>query len=254
MKPQTSGDSGLLDTNRKFYDTLWAGARLVGPETFNTWPLVCSLLPQSRRRLEVGPGLRPRLPLEGTQFADISVPALAKLQARGANAVLSLVSSLPFADGAFDLVCAFDIIEHVDDDDGALAELARVAAPRAALLLAVPLHPSRWSAFDDLVGHRRRYQPEQLLTKLAEHGFSVDQSAAYGMQPASSRLLDLGIWCLTHRREKAMWWYNHLFMPIGVRLQKKLSLVAGMIDTDPVDEVLLVCSKEGSARNVDEQK
>lgn len=254
MKPQTSSDPGLLDANRKFYDTLWTDARLVGPETFNTWPLVCSLLPHSRRRLEVGPGLRPRLPLEGTQFADISVPVLAKLRARGANAVLGLVSSLPFSDGAFDLVCAFDIIEHVDDDDGALAELARVAAPHAALLLSVPLHPSRWSAFDDLVGHRRRYQPEQLLAKLAGHGFSVNQSAAYGMQPASSHLLDLGIWCLTHRREKAMWWYNHLFMPIGVRMQKKLSLVAGMIDTDRVDEVLLVCSKQSSAGNVVKQK
>lgn len=247
--PRTAGDPGLLDANRKFYDALWTDARLVGPESFNTWPLVCSLLPHSRRRLEVGPGLRPRLPLEGTQFADISVPALAKLRAGGANAVLGLVSSLPFSDGAFDLVCAFDIIEHVDDDDGALAELARVAAPRAALLLSVPLHPSRWSAFDDLVGHRRRYQPEQLLAKLAGHGFSVNQSAACGMQPASSRLLDLGIWCLTHRREKAMWWYNHLFMPIGVRLQRKLSLVAGMLDTDRVDEVLLVCSKESTPRS-----
>jgi SAM-dependent methyltransferase len=248
VTPRTSGDPGLHDANREFYDTLWTGARLVGPESFNTWPLVCSLVPHSRRRLEVGPGLRPRLPLEETQFADISVPALAKLRARGANAVLGLVSSLPFSDGAFDLVCAFDIIEHVDDDDGALAELARVAAPRAALLLSVPLHPSRWSAFDDFVGHRRRYQPEQLLAKLAGHGFSVNQSAVYGMQPASSRLLDLGIWCLTHRREKAMWWYNHLFMPIGVRLQRKLSLAAGMIDTDRVDEVLLVCRKESAAR------
>ena len=64
------------------------------------------------------------------------------------------------------------------------------------------------------------------------------------MQPKSSRLLDLGMWCLTHRREMAMWWYNHIFMPLGVRNQKNLSLVAGMIDTDGVDEVLLVCRKE----------
>ncbi|RPH97908.1 MAG: class I SAM-dependent methyltransferase [Lysobacterales bacterium] len=246
MKPRALGDPGLPDANREFYDTLWTDARLVGPESFNTWPLVCSLAPHAQRRLEVGPGLRPRLPLEETQFVDMSVPALAKLRARGANTVLGLVSSLPFPDGTFDLVCAFDIIEHVDDDDDALAELSRVAAPRARLLLSVPLHASRWSAFDNFVGHRRRYQPEQLLAKLAGHGFSVNQSAVYGMQPASSRLLDLGIWCLTHRREKAMWWYNHLFMPIGVRLQRKLTLVAGMIDTDRVDEVLLVCSKEST--------
>ena len=240
----------LLEANREFYDTLWTDARLVGPESFNTWPLVCSLVSPSRRRLEVAPGLRPRLPLEGTEFVDMSVPAISKLRARGANAVLGLVSALPFPDGVFDLVCALDIVEHVDDDDGALSELSRVAASGAALLLSVPLHPSHWSAFDDFVGHRRRYQPERLLEKLAGHGFSVNQSAVYGMQPNSSRLLNLGMWCLTHRRENAMWWYNHIFMPLGVRFQKKLALVSGMVDTERVDEVLLVCRKDSRGRAV----
>lgn len=248
MNPRARGDPGLLEANRRFYDALWTDARLVGPESFNTWPLVCSLVSQSRRWLEVAPGLRPRLPLEGTQFVDISVPAIMKLRARGANAVVGLASSLPFPDGAFDLVCALDIVEHVDDDDGVLSELSRVAAPAAAFLLSVPLHPSHWTAFDDFVGHRRRYEPEPLLAKLAEHGFSVDQSAVYGMQPKSSRLLDLGMWCLTHRREKAMWWYNHVFMPFGVRFQKKLSLVSGMLESERVDEVLLVCRKESAFR------
>jgi SAM-dependent methyltransferase len=177
---------------------------------------------------------------------DLSVPAVSKLRAHGATALLGLVSSLPFRDGVFDLVCAFDIVEHVDDDQGALSELSRVAAPGAAFLLSVPLHPAHWSAFDDLVGHRRRYQPERLLEGLGQHSFSVTQSAVYGMQPKSSRLLDLGMWCLTHRREMAMWWYNHVFMPLGVRFQKELSLVAGMIDTDGVDEIVLVCRKEAA--------
>jgi len=243
MNPRTPDEQRLLEANREFYDHLWQGARLVDPESFNTWPLVRSLVSGSRGRLEVAPGLRPRLPLEGTQFVDISMPAISKLRARGASAVLALVSSLPFRDGVFDLVCAFDVVEHVDDDDRALAELSRVAAPGAAFLLSVPLHPSHWSAFDDFVGHRRRYQPERLLEKLAEHGFSVHQSAVYGMQPGSSRLLDLGMWCLTHRREQAMWWYNRVFMPLGVRLQKKLSLVAGMVETEGVDEILLLCRK-----------
>jgi hypothetical protein len=117
-------------------------------------------------------------------------------------------------------------------------------SPGAAFLLSVPLHPSHWTAFDDFVRHRRRYQPEKLLEKLAKHGFSVSQSAVYGMQPKSSRLLDLGMWCLRHRRETAMWWYNHVFMPLAVRHQNKLAPVAGMIDTDRVDEILLVCAKD----------
>jgi SAM-dependent methyltransferase len=246
MKPREGSATGLIDANREFYDTLWADARLIGPESFNTWPLVCTLVAGARRSLEVAPGLRPRLPLERTQFVDMSVQAVAKLQAHGADAVVGLVTSLPFPDDTFDLVCAFDIVEHVDDDDGALSELSRVAKPGGTLLLSVPLHPSHWTAFDDFVGHRRRYQPGQLLEKLAGHGFTVSQSAIYGMQPRSSRLLDLGMWCLEHRREQAMWWYNHVFMPVGVRLQKKLALVSGMAGTEGVDELLLVCRKEGN--------
>jgi len=240
-------DRELLDVNRRFYDLLWSGARLVEPSRFNTWPLVSSLLPRSQRQLEVAPGLRPRLPIAATQFVDISVPALSALRARGASVMLGLVSSLPFAAASFDLVCTMDIIEHVDDDDAALSEIARVAAPGAVLLLSAPLHPSRWTAFDDFVGHRRRYEPQELIVKLAHHGLSVEHSGAYGMQPRSSRLLDFGIWWLTHHRERAMWWYNRALMPLGVRLQKKLMLAPGMIDAAAVDEVLLVCRKQGAS-------
>jgi SAM-dependent methyltransferase len=238
-----SKDLELIEANRQFYDPLWTDARLVSPERFNTWPLVSSLIYQSQTRLEIAPGLRPRLPIEGTHFVDISAPAVAKLQAHGANAMQGLVSALPFEDGIFGLVCAFDIVEHVDDDDGALSELSRVAATGATLLLSVPLHPSQWTAFDDFVGHCRRYEPESLVAKLAKYDFEIEQSAIYGMQPKSSRLLDLGMWFLTHRRERALWWYNNVFMPMGVRFQKKLDLVTGMIDTKGVDEVMLVCRK-----------
>lgn len=246
---KTRSDRELLDTNRGFYDVLWTDARLIEPERFNTWPLVCSFVPQSRRRLEVAPGLRPRLPIEGTQFVDISAPALARLRERGASVVRGAVSSLPFPAGTFDLVCAFDIVEHVDDDDLALHELSRVAATDAAVLLSAPLDPSRWTAFDELVGHRRRYEPVELLAKLAEHGLSVERSAVYGMRPRSSLLVNLGMWGLTHQRERAMWWYNRVIMPLAVRFEKKLALAPGMVDTEKVDEVLLVCRRDSAARS-----
>jgi len=237
----------LLEANRRFYDVLWTDARLIEPERFNTWPLVRSFVPQSRRRLEVAPGLRPRLPIEGTQFVDISAPALARLRERGASVVRGGISSLPFAASTFDLVCAFDIVEHVDDDDIALHELARVAAADATVLISVPLDPSRWTAFDELVGHRRRYEPVKLLTKLAEHGLLVERSAVYGMRPRSSHLVNFGMWGLTHQRERAMWWYNRVMMPLAVRFERKLTLVQGMVDTEKVDEVLLVCRRDSAA-------
>jgi SAM-dependent methyltransferase len=236
--------SDLLDVNRRYYDSLWAGARLVEPQRFNTWPLVQSLLPQGGSRLEVAPGLRPRLPLDGTHFVDISMPALVKLKGRGASATLSQVTSLPFASGSFDLVCALDIIEHVDDEDAALSEISRVAKTGALLLLSVPLHPARWTRFDEFVGHRRRYEPQRLWMKLAEYRFAVERSAVFGMQPRSSRLLDAGMWWLTHRRERALWWYNRAFMPLGLLFQKPLRLLPGTIGTDDVDEILMVCRKK----------
>jgi SAM-dependent methyltransferase len=243
IHPQLRAESRTLEINRGFYDSLWTDARLVAPESFNTWPLVRSLVARSPRRLEVAPGLRPRLPLACTVFVDISPPALGRLRDAGATAVLGLVTALPFPDARFDLVCALDIVEHVDDDDRALSELCRVAAPDACLLVSVPLHASRWNAFDDFVGHRRRYEPAEIVAKLAAHGFVVEQSGVFGMQPRSSRLLDAGIWFLTHRRERAMWWYNHVMMPLGVRFQRKLTLASGMIDSEDVDEIILVCRK-----------
>jgi SAM-dependent methyltransferase len=240
--PDTPGRD-LLAENRRYYDSLWSDSQLVEPQRFNTWPFVSSLIAEAGRRLEVAPGLRPRLPIEGTQFLDISAPALAKLRARGARVTLGKVNALPFADGAFDLVCALDIIEHVEDDDSALAELSRVARSGGVLLISTPLHPLLWNAFDDFVGHKRRYEPPNLLAKLAQHGLVVERSAPFGMQPRSSRLLDLGMWWMTHQRERAMWWYNRVFMPLGLRFQKELQLTPGMIPTDGVDEVLLVCRR-----------
>jgi SAM-dependent methyltransferase len=241
--PPPPGALELLAKNRRFYDSLWSGAHLVEPQRFNTWPLVQSLLPAGGRWLEVAPGLRPRLPIDGSQFLDISIPALAQLRGRGARVVAGEVTALPFAEAAFDFVCALDIVEHVEDGDGALSELARVAKPGAIVLLSTPLHPSHWTSFDDFVGHKRRYEPPLLLAKLAERRLHVEQSAAFGMQPRSSRLLDIGLWWLMHHRERALWWYNRAFMPLGLKLQRPLHVAPGMIGTDGVDEILLVCRR-----------
>jgi SAM-dependent methyltransferase len=236
----------LEQTNRSFYEALWDESQLIAPERFNTWPLVESLLRADSRCLEVAPGLRPRLPLAGTRFVDMSERAVARLRKAGACADTATIVDLPFASGTFDLVCAMDIIEHVEDDVGALSELTRVLAPDGTLMFSVPLHESHWTAFDDFVGHCRRYEPGSLTALLAQFGLRVESSAAYGMKPRSSRLLDLGMWYLVNQRERAMWWYNRVFMPLGIRFQKPLKLVEGLIADENVDEVLVVCSAKTS--------
>jgi len=243
MASRPPDDRSLLAVNQAFYDPLWARSRLMRPERFNTWPLVRSLLTPGQARLEVAPGLCPRLPIEETRFIDASVPAVTTLREHGADAQIGMVAQLPFADASFGLVAAFDIVEHVDDDDAVFAELARVAARGATLLLSAPLHPSRWTSFDDLVGHRRRYEPDDLVSKLARHGLSVRRTAVYGMQPQSSRLLDFAVWSLTHRRERAIWWYGRVMLPIATLFQKKLELVEGVMDASDVDEILLECTR-----------
>ncbi|HWU77260.1 MAG TPA: methyltransferase domain-containing protein [Rhodanobacter sp.] len=242
---ESRSDAELIRNNRGFYESLWARAKLIEPSRFNTWPLLHELAQQAPRRLEVAPGLRPRLPLEGTCFIDLSHAALRRLHARGAHTVHGMIGAVPCPDSSFDLVCALDILEHIVDDNGAMAELARVAAPGASVLLSVPLHPQAWTAFDDFVGHCRRYEPARILGLLERHGLQLEQSAIYGMQPRSSFLLDLGQWYLTHRRERAMWWYNQVFMPLALRFQQPLRWRDGLDDTQGVDELLLRCRYVG---------
>ena len=209
--------AAVIEANRRFYDGLWSDARLIEPERFNTWPLVSELIARSKRRLEIAPGLRPRLPILGTHFVDISWPAVAKLHARGASATLARSVRCRWPTRRLTWF-ALDIVEHVEDDAAAWSELTRVAAPGATVLIATPLHPEKWMAFDDIVGHYRRYEPAELMGKLEEHNLVVEQIAVYGMQLKSSLLLDLGMWWLANRRRQAMRWYNRVWFPLALRI------------------------------------
>jgi SAM-dependent methyltransferase len=196
--------------------------------------------------MEIGPGLRPRLPIPGTCFVEISLAALSSLARHGGFVTQGSAEVLPFPDAAFDLVMAMDIIEHVEDDESVFRELARVIRPGGTLVLSSPLHPDAWTSFDDVVGHLRRYQPQELVARLVRHGLTVERSAIYGMQPRSRLLSRVGARFLMRRRELAMRWYNRVFMPLGLFFEKRLRLIPGMLDAARVDEVLLVCRRNPS--------
>lgn len=242
-RPVDNAEVSLAERNRRFYDALWGQAELIQPSRFNTWPLVQELAVGAPERLEIGPGLRPRLPIAGTRFVDLSAQAVEKLGHAGGLATMGRVTALEYPDQFFDLVSALDIIEHVEDDATAFAEVARVTRPGGCLLISVPLHEGHWTAFDDLVGHGRRYEPAALARRLEENGFDVERSAVYGMQPRSSRLKDFGIRCLVRRPARAIWYYSRIFMPLGLWFQARLRVQSGLIDLVGVDEVLLVCRK-----------
>ncbi len=244
--PESGANHGAVsvtDRNRAFYDALWSRTYLTRPSRFNTWPLVSSLLPDVAHRLEIGPGLRPRLPVAGTHFVDLSPTVVERLNARGAHARIGEIATLPFRDGEFDLVAAFDVIEHSENDESVFSELTRVLGVRGHLIFSVPLHPHRWCRFDDVVGHARRYTPTALLDLLARHGLTVERSAVFGMQSNHPRCLDFAVLGLTEHFEVAVRCYNWLFFPLGMLLQRPLQLEKGLIDLTDVDEVLVYCRR-----------
>jgi SAM-dependent methyltransferase len=233
----------ITETNRAVYNALWSNSSLVRPDRFNTWPLIASLLPDAPDRLEIGPGLRPRLPVKGTNFLDLSSTAVEKLNAGGGNARQGHIGHLPFDDNQFDLICAFDVIEHVSDDRKAFGEICRVLKDNGILVISVPLHAHCWTELDEWGGHARRYEPADLQAMLDENRLQIEKSAVFGMQPSNPKLLQLGLWCLKNSRPVAMSIYNNLFLPLGMYFQKELHLVSGLVNTNAVDEIVLVCRR-----------
>jgi SAM-dependent methyltransferase len=83
-------------------------------------------------------------------------------------------------DSQFDLVCAFEVLEHIEDDAAALKEWATRIRGDGWLLLSVPAYQHRFGAADELVGHFRRYDPAALTTLLAGAGFTQIRLLHYG--------------------------------------------------------------------------
>ena len=90
--------------------------------------------------------------------------------------VCASADRLPFADATFDVVSAFDVVEHFDDHVGMLTELHRVTRPGGTLLLSVPAYQWAWSDFDVRAGHYRRYTVRRLRDAVEQAGFSVERA------------------------------------------------------------------------------
>ncbi|CAB3664872.1 class I SAM-dependent methyltransferase [Achromobacter aegrifaciens] len=87
---------------------------------------------------------------------------------------------LPY-DAEFDVVAAFDVIEHIAEDELVLQNLHRAVRPGGCCLITVPQHQWLWSSVDEAACHQRRYSAQELHSKMKAAGFDIVHSTSFVM-------------------------------------------------------------------------
>lgn len=143
--------------------------------------------PHSRRLLEIGCGtgfvlqeFRSHLPavdlygsdllVEGLLFASQRVPTVELIQMD--------VRDIPYKQ-EFDVIGAFDVIEHIGEDDLALSQMYNAVKPGGGVIITVPQHRFLWSVVDHLSYHKRRYDRNDLINKVQRAGFQVIKTTSF---------------------------------------------------------------------------
>lgn len=130
-----------------------------------------SSVPAGARVVDIGSADGPSVAWLGERLAvDIDPRGLRP------GGVCARVEDLPFPDNRFDVVSAFDVVEHCENEALALSELRRVARPGGVVMLAVPAYQWMWSSFDVHSGHYRRYTRSGLGRAVQAVGLSVERA------------------------------------------------------------------------------
>lgn len=160
-----------MDQNERRYNQLWTSMDVCGPEHWSSWKVIREIM--GEKNLEIGSGNYPRIPVRGGYFLDISKSAVANLKRLGAKAFVGSVENMDFPDNLFDLAVAIDVIEHVDDDKKAFWQISRVLKPQGLFLFSAPLIKEKFSDFDRIAGHKRRYVTGELVSLISKNGFKL---------------------------------------------------------------------------------
>jgi SAM-dependent methyltransferase len=91
-----------------------------------------------------------------------------------------LNQALPKDHAMFDALLALDVIEHLDDDRGAVIHMASLLQPEGTAIISVPALPELFSEFDEIQSHRRRYLPETLRAAFRDTGLIVREIFWWG--------------------------------------------------------------------------
>lgn len=165
----------------------------LSPNAWLRWEVVSRLLPPPGRgamdMLELGCGqggfgarLAQRYRYVGVEpdGASCSV-AQARVEAAAGGGEVRQGDESAVGEGElFDLVVAFEVIEHIEDDAGALTSWAAHLRPGGWLLLSTPAWQKRFGPADEMVGHVRRYDPPVLRSRLAGAGLTEVELVHFG--------------------------------------------------------------------------
>ena len=119
------------------------------------------------------PGLRlvgSDLHHEALDYAQTRLPRVVLLQMDA--------GSIPYVE-EFDVICAFDVLEHIPRDYEALKQIHQALKQGGGLMITVPQHPWLWSRADDDARHLRRYTHQDLCRKLIENGFRIIMASSF---------------------------------------------------------------------------
>jgi SAM-dependent methyltransferase len=112
-------------------------------------------------------------------------------QSRGLSPVIcATLQDAEVIPQSLDAAGLFDVLEHIEDDEGFLRMVHRVLRPHGRLYLTVPASRALWSTEDDLVGHYHRYSINVLTGRVRAAGFAVDY-ATYLFSPLTMPLFVL---------------------------------------------------------------
>ena len=198
------------------------------------WNAVSRRLPadHTARVLEIGPGLGGLSQLLAERYPYIAVE-MDETAARTASSRVNpfggqvLHGDLGALDASLraDVVCAFEVIEHIEDDRAALTEWASKLTPGGMLILTTPAFPDRYGAWDVRVGHWRRYEAAGLGNLLREIGLTDILVQHYG--GPMSFVLDSGrqhVARLYGKRNRAS--QQHATLKSGQHLQPRGALAS----------------------------
>ncbi len=200
---------------------------------YNEW-IVRTLLPfLGERALEVGCGIgnMTALLLDHTAFIaalDPSREALALLRERfhGAPNVVPLEGDICAPEvvqaakqHAIDTVLFINVLEHIKEDQQALAHAAAILAPAGRVIIFVPAHRRLFGTLDALVGHYRRYDRSELAAKVAQAGFTVEKLFYFNSVGAIGRFFIGRVFRQDQTGEGQVSFFDRLVVPILSRVE-----------------------------------